>query len=328
MPATPAAHHPPPPAPQAFDSTDPELTEAFLTAAYRTTIKLSCEREHYRFRFATLVTGPLGITSFDHTLTTRVRADPVPDSVVVVRMRRGSRTNVDLDDYLGPGDISVHAQPAQTAEVRLTSAAYTAVSISTQALADAAHNRPDDELGPLYFHTLRPAHPAAAAGWIRTVDYLTESLRAHPDAMTQPLLCGAATRLLAATLLTTFPNTWITEPHHHDRTDATATTLTRAIAFIETNPDIDISITDIARAAHVTVRAVQLAFRRGLDTTPMTYLRRVRLDRAHQQLRDADTHDGTTITQVAARWGFAAASRFTALYRQVYGQPPSQTLRN
>jgi len=31
-------------------------------------------------------------------------------------------------------------------------------------------------------------------------------------------------------------------------------------------------------AAHVTVRAVQLAFRRHLDTTPMAYLRRVRLE--------------------------------------------------
>jgi transcriptional regulator GlxA family with amidase domain len=145
--------------------------------------------------------------------------------------------------------------------------------------------------------------------------------------MAQPLLSSAATRLLAATLLTCFPNTWVSEPHQYDGTDATATTLTRAIAFIDNNADADISIVDIARAAYVTVRAVQLAFRRHLGTTPTAYLRRVRLERAHEQLRAASPTDGTTITQVAARWGFADPSRFTALYRSVYGQLPSHTLR-
>jgi transcriptional regulator GlxA family with amidase domain len=115
--------------------------------------------------------------------------------------------------------------------------------------------------------------------------------------------------------------------HHQDRVDATPTTLTRAIAFIDANPDLDIGVVDIARAAHVTVRAVQLAFRRHLDTTPMAYLRRVRLDRAHEQLRAASPDDGTTITQVAARWGYPDPSRFTARYRRAYGQPPSHTLR-
>ncbi|MFI6180577.1 hypothetical protein ACIA8R_33925 [Nonomuraea sp. NPDC051191] len=43
----------------------------------------------------------------------------------------------------------------------------------------------------------------------------------------------------------------------------------RAIAYLEAQPDQDITVADIAAAAHVTVRAVQLAFRRHLDTTPL-----------------------------------------------------------
>jgi len=100
------------------------------------------------------------------------------------------------------------------------------------------------------------------------------------------------------------------------------------MAFIETNADLDISIVDIARAAYVNVRAVQLAFRRYLDTTPMAYLRRVRLERAHGQLSAGVPNDGTTITEIAARWGFANASRFAALYRRAYGHPTSHTLGN
>jgi AraC-like DNA-binding protein len=230
--------------------------------------------------------------------------------------------------HLGPGDIGLNGQYGQPFHTRTTPCLYTTVFVPTDAAADAARNRPDDALVPLRFHSLRPAHPADARCWLQAADYVAQSMRAYPEAMTQPLLYGAATRLLAAALLATFTNTWTTEHHHQDRTDAGPTTLSRAIGFIETNADLDITLVDIARAAYVTVRAVQLAFRRGLDTTPMAYLRRVRLDRAHEQLRDATRGDGTTITEIAARWGFPDPSRFTALYRATYSQPPSQTLRN
>ena len=54
----------------------------------------------------------------------------------------------------------------------------------------------------------------------------------------------------------------------------------------------------------------------------------MRLDQAHEQLRAASPGDGTTITDVAARWGFTDASRFSARYRSSYGELPSHTLRN
>jgi AraC-like DNA-binding protein len=103
------------------------------------------------------------------------------------------------------------------------------------------------------------------------------------------------------------------------------TSLRRATAFIEANPDRDITVADVAAAAHVTIRAVQLAFRRHLDTTPMAYLRQVRLDHAHRQLQAANP-GRESVTAVAYRWGFASPSRFTAYYRQAYGVLPSRTL--
>ena len=100
----------------------------------------------------------------------------------------------------------------------------------------------------------------------------------------------------------------------------------RAITFIDEHAHQDIAGTEIAAAAGVTVRAVQLAFRRHLDTTPLGYLRRVRLDHAHRQLAAADPRH-ESVTAVAYRWGFSS-SRFAAYYRQAYGVLPSQTLRN
>ncbi len=312
-----------------FESTDPARTEAFLAAAFGTTTKISGDHHNFWYQLSRLGSGPLQLNAVDHVATTEFRADPLPDALAVVRMRRGARTNLYLDDHLVPGDLSLHAQPGQPCHTRLTSSRYSAVVLPIHAAAEAARNRPEDEQRhQLRFHSLRPANPAAARRWLHAVDYVTTNLRAFPEAMSGSLLSGAATRLLAATLLTSFPNTWITEQHHQDRTDATPTTLARAIAFIDTNADLDITVVDIARVAHVSVRAVQLAFRRNLNSTPMAYLRRVRLERAHQELRAAKSHDDTNIARVAAQWGFADPSRFTALYRRTYGQLPSHTLRN
>lgn len=153
-----------------------------------------------------------------------------------------------------------------------------------------------------------------------------DDLLADPPSAAAPLVLGSAARLLATTALAVFPNTAVSEPAAEDRRDARPETLRRAIAYIESNPELDIGTAEIARAAHVTPRAIQLAFRRHLDTTPTAYLRRVRLQHAHQQLLDG-TPDGLTVTDVALRWGFATPSRFARQYRIAYGRTPSATLR-
>lgn len=99
-----------------------------------------------------------------------------------------------------------------------------------------------------------------------------------------------------------------------------------AVAFIRERARDDIGVADIAAASFVTIRAVQLAFRRYLGTTPLGYLRQVRLERAHEQLLSADS-DRTTVSAVAADWHFSNASRFSGHYRAAYGVPPVQTLR-
>jgi transcriptional regulator GlxA family with amidase domain len=118
----------------------------------------------------------------------------------------------------------------------------------------------------------------------------------------------------------------VLSPTAEDGHDAHPDTLRRATSFIETNPDVELTLADVARAARVTPRALQLAFRRHLDTTPMAYLRRVRLDNARDDLRAATAGDERTVTAVAARWGFTP-SRFTEQYRAAYGELPSHTLR-
>jgi transcriptional regulator GlxA family with amidase domain len=101
----------------------------------------------------------------------------------------------------------------------------------------------------------------------------------------------------------------------------------RAVDFIESRPELPLTVSDIADAAGVGIRALQEGFRATAGTTPMHYLRDVRLARVRQELLDADG-DTAGVTKIAYHWGFTHLGRFSAQYRQAYGEPPSDTLRH
>jgi transcriptional regulator GlxA family with amidase domain len=158
-----------------------------------------------------------------------------------------------------------------------------------------------------------------------TLDFLTRSVLPATDVGTAPLIMDNATRLLAATLLTAFP-ALVTPRGEATCTDLAPAALRRATAFIELHAHTDIGLTEIAAAAHTTPRAVQYAFRRHLGTTPTGYLRQVRLDRAHRDLRNGRPDAGDTVAAISTRWGFFNQGRFAGTYRAAYGYSPRHTL--
>lgn len=104
-------------------------------------------------------------------------------------------------------------------------------------------------------------------------------------------------------------------------------TVTRAIELIEAHVDQPLTVAELAHAVGVSVRCLQEGFRRHLGTSPMAYLRDLRLAGAHRALVESST-DSTTVTAVAYQWGFTHLGRFSAAYRSKYGVAPSRTLRS
>jgi transcriptional regulator GlxA family with amidase domain len=92
----------------------------------------------------------------------------------------------------------------------------------------------------------------------------------------------------------------------------------RAIKIMEADPAAALSMPDLARATDVSVRTLQAAFRRHTGTSPMEYLRHLRLT------ADPRHH---TVAGIAHRHGFPHLGRFAASYRAKYGLNPSTTLR-
>lgn len=171
-----------------------------------------------------------------------------------------------------------------------------------------------------------PAGDAAQA-WSRAYHHIRKTVVSDGPPPPAVVLDALERLLVAATLAL-----WSRPADHGAATavrgerDGYSETLRRAMAFIEANPAADICIEDVADAACVTVRAVQLAFRRQLNTTPTGYLRSIRLACAHAELQSGAS--GATVGSIAKRWGFGNAGRFAAAYRATYGHAPLNTLRN
>ena len=99
-----------------------------------------------------------------------------------------------------------------------------------------------------------------------------------------------------------------------------------AVDIIEAEPELPLTVTVLATRSHLSVRTLQDSFRRHLGVPPMTYLRQVRLQRAHRMLQESDP-SVATVTSIAHQWGFTHVGRFAEAHAARYGETPSATLR-
>ncbi len=83
-----------------------------------------------------------------------------------------------------------------------------------------------------------------------------------------------------------------------------------------------LSLDDLARAAGVSARTLHMYCKRRFGVGPMVWLRHVRLEAARQMLaRDPDC----LVTHAAMEFGFGHLGRFSAYYRERFGELPRQT---
>lgn len=100
----------------------------------------------------------------------------------------------------------------------------------------------------------------------------------------------------------------------------------RAEEYIQAHADMAVNMGELAEHVGVSTRALYAAFKRFRGTTPMAFLKSIRLDRAHKDFLNAP-FKRCTVTDVALRWGFAHLSQFAVDYKRRFGVTPSETLQ-
>lgn len=103
--------------------------------------------------------------------------------------------------------------------------------------------------------------------------------------------------------------------------------VSHAVELLRSDPAHPWTVTELAAEVSLSVRSLQEGFRRSLNTTPMAYLRHLRLEKVHEELTLA-APGTTSVTEVSTRWGFVHLGRFAAAYRREFSERPSDTMRS
>lgn len=179
---------------------------------------------------------------------------------------------------------------------------------------------------PLRFDLGMDLTSPASRSWLGIVDLLRREVDNPGGMLGQPLVVKQLESLLTSQLLLAQPHNFSTALHREEAPRVAPPAVRRAMEIIECHAAEPLTVEDVAEAVGVSVRALQEGFRRHVGTTPVSYLREVRLDRVRAELKAAAP--GTvTVTDVAYRWGFFHPGRFAIAYRERFGEHPSRTLR-
>ena len=175
------------------------------------------------------------------------------------------------------------------------------------------------------FAPLMAIDTVRARSWISMLALFAEQFF-HPDGLIHQPLVGMpfVDSLVRGFLLAA-------EHSHHDaligRERSVAPRAIRtAVDVIEAEAHLPLTLSLIAARSQVSVRSLQQGFKGHLGMSPMSYLREVRLRRAHQTLVEADPSI-VTVASVAYDWGFTNLGRFAAAHAARYREPPAKTLR-
>jgi len=100
-------------------------------------------------------------------------------------------------------------------------------------------------------------------------------------------------------------------------------TLRRAIERLRSDSDADVSLAALASDAGLSRFHFCRAFKESTGLSPHAWLRQHRLEQAMNMLRDTDT----SIVSVAAQLGYASQTAFTAAFKKLTGETPSDWRR-
>jgi AraC-like DNA-binding protein len=259
---------------------------------------------------------------FGGTMT--VKVDPMDDVVI------GDVPTGRYDLGLGPRSPEVTGRglfiPPVDAQLHVDLEHTTALtySIARDHLRRVAADLSPERSPSLDLTGMWPISASAASYWRQTADtyrlhVLEQDDLEHDDHDAGGLLVTEATRHFIASTLITFG---MITPVSGSATDSIV--IRRVKAFIGDHVQEPISLADLAAAAGVNIRTLQATCRRELGRTPLEYVREARLSECRREFLNPST--GLTIGEVARRWGFAHAGRFSTQYRQVYGEYPNETL--
>jgi AraC-like DNA-binding protein len=309
-------------------TSDPDVAHDWLQAVYADyEPEESNNRRDFRFRGTHTQLGRSSVSRLHYSMSADNYLAP-SDVLLVLQPTDGvMKVSAGRDEEVVPPGTPVLFPPHQAVSALWADTDARCVCLQAGDVERVAVETTGVETVALRFTGLRPMSAEHGRHWDAAVRHLVGAVLRDPELAANPLIAGQLTQLLAAAALDTFPSTTMAARPRIPPDHARPPVVRRGMDFIEANADREMTLSEIAAASGIGPRGLQAAFLRHQDTTPTAYARRVRMERAHRELEDADPGGPDTVPAIAARWGFADPNRFATAYQQTYSRPPAETLR-
>lgn len=162
---------------------------------------------------------------------------------------------------------------------------------------------------------------AGGAGVRQVIGLLIQALADDQHPLHHPMALRSFKSTLFNSLLFGVPSTFSSSLSGGSAAPASPYYVRRAEEFIRANLAQPLSLETIAEQAGISVRTLHAGFQTYRNTTPLNYLRDLRLARAREDLLQGKD----AVTEVALRWGFSHLGRFAQDYKRRFGESPSTT---
>jgi AraC-like DNA-binding protein len=311
-------------------SRDPAEASAIATRVYREhRLTILGDRRAFAMSLDAASLGPITLGWLSYDTEVRVDAEPHVDAYQINLVSAGqTRAYCGSQRIIATSETGMIFRPDKPTGFAgwRTPSQMLAIRIDRQALEDELEQllyRP--VTGPIAFALALDLSRRGAADWSWLVSTLAASLFDPESLFRQPMMTGPLVHAILSGLL-------LSADHDlRPQLDAPArsigpTAVRRAREYIEQHAHEPLTVAQVASWAGVSVRALQQGFQRSLGTTPHQLIQHARLERAHHELLNSTT-DTATVASIGAKWGFAHAGRFAAVYHSRYNAYPSATLR-
>jgi AraC-like DNA-binding protein len=223
-----------------------------------------------------------------------------------------------------PGEIIFEAVGSEHYHRVSGESHWAAMSLSHEDLASTARAITGHDLvAPNENRVKRP--PIELMARLRRLHYAAAQLAAAaPEILTHPEVARAIEQSLVSAMMSCLVEGMDIKRNsaRHSRMPV----MRRFEQLLEANPENILYLPDICAALGVPARTLRYHCMEHLGISPRQYLWLRRMNMARRSLGRSDPQS-TTVTAIANDHGFAELGRFAVGYRNLFGEPPSATLR-
>lgn len=178
---------------------------------------------------------------------------------------------------------------------------------------------------PIQFDMGLNLNSSNGKSFTHTVQYILQEFRQFDDPSAINIYtCRQLEKLLISSLILNQQSNYSSELRIKD-SNSSVNFIQDAERYIKSHFKEPITTGDISKAVGTSQRNLSAAFRKYRGVSPISYVTNLRYENVHKALRKAEPED--TVSRIAMEYGFYQLGRFSAEYKNRYGELPSATLK-